>query len=101
MQFAISRRRESLADVSGVLITRNPEGLISALEKLRDNPAVIAHAPAASAHLWIESPLDQRSAGSHGWFNRLFETHPPLEARIAALREAAGVGVPGMGVGGE
>jgi heat shock protein HtpX len=92
MQFAISRRRESLADGSGVLITRNPEGLIAALEKLRDNPAVIAHAPAATAHLWIESPLDQRSKGAHGWFNRLFETHPPLESRIAALREAAGIG---------
>jgi heat shock protein HtpX len=89
MQFAISRRRESLADGSGVLITRNPEGLIAALEKLRDNPAVIAHAPAATAHLWIESPLDQRSKGAHGWFNRLFETHPTLESRIAALREAA------------
>ena len=90
MQFAISRRREALADVSGVLITRNPEGLISALEKLRDNSGVIAHAPAATAHLWIESPLDPRSHGAHGWFNRLFETHPPLETRIATLREVAG-----------
>ena len=89
MQFAISRRREALADVSGVLITRNPEALISALEKLRDNPAVIAHAPAATAHLWIESPLDVGSKGAHSWFNRLFETHPPIESRIAALREAA------------
>ena len=90
MQFAISRRRESLADVSGVLITRNPEGLIEALEKLRDNTSVIAHAPAATAHLWIESPLDATSKGPHGWFNRLFETHPPIDSRIAALREAAG-----------
>jgi heat shock protein HtpX len=90
MQFAISRRRESLADVSGVLITRNPDGLISALEKLRDNPAVIAFAPAATAHLWIESPLDTHTRGLHSWFNRLFETHPPLDARIAALREVAG-----------
>jgi heat shock protein HtpX len=88
MQFAISRRRESLADVSGVLITRNPEGLIQALEKLRDNHDVIAHAPAATAHLWIESPLDTQSKGPHSWFNRLFETHPPIDARIAALREA-------------
>lgn len=90
MQFAISRGRESLADVSGVLITRNPEGLISALEKLRDNSAVIAHAPAATAHMWIESPLDKQSKGAHGWFNRLFETHPPIETRIAALEEVAG-----------
>lgn len=90
MQFALSRRRESLADASGVLITRNPEALISALEKLRDNPSVIAHAPAATAHLWIESPLDQQSEGWHGWFNRLFDTHPPLDDRIAALREVVG-----------
>ncbi|MEO5680744.1 MAG: M48 family metallopeptidase [Acidimicrobiales bacterium] len=90
MQLAISRRRESLADVSGVLITRNPQGLISALEKLRDNHTVIAHAPAATAHMWIESPLDKQSKGAHGRFNRLFETHPPLDARIAALREVAG-----------
>ncbi len=90
MHLAISRRRESLADVSGILITRNPQGLISALEKLRDNHTVIAHAPAATAHMWIESPLDKQSKGAHGRFNRLFETHPPLEARIAALREVAG-----------
>jgi heat shock protein HtpX len=90
MQFAISRRREALADVSGVLITRNPDGLISALEKLRDNPAVIAHAPAATAHLWIESPLDTGPRDAHGWFNRLFETHPPLQARIDTLRDIAG-----------
>jgi heat shock protein HtpX len=90
MQFALSRRREALADVSGVYITRNPRGLISALEKLRDNPAVVAHAPAATAHMWIESPLDKRAEGPHGWFNRLFETHPPLEERIAALRELEG-----------
>jgi len=91
MQFAISRRREALADVSGVLITRNPEGLISALEKLRDNPAVIAHAPAATAHLWIESPLDPRSHGAHGWFNRLFETHPTVgdaHRRVARSRRS-------------
>ncbi len=90
MQFAISRRRESLADVSGVLVTRNPQGLIDALSKLRDNTTIIAHAPAATAHMWIESPLDKKSKGAHGWFNRLFETHPPIEDRIAALEEVAG-----------
>ena len=94
MQLAISRRREALADVSGVLITRNPAGLIAALEKLRDRPSVVAHAPAATAHLWIQSPLDHRSPGAHGWFNRLFETHPPIEQRIAALREIEGAGPP-------
>jgi heat shock protein HtpX len=90
MQFAISRRREALADVSGVYITRNPEGLIHALEKLRDNPTVVHHAPAATAHMWIESPLDKKSKDAHGWFNRLFETHPPIEQRIAALQEVEG-----------
>jgi heat shock protein HtpX len=90
MQFAISRRREALADVSGVYITRNPEGLIQALEKLRDNTTVVHHAPAATAHMWIESPLDKKSRDAHGWFNRLFETHPPIEQRIAALQEVEG-----------
>jgi heat shock protein HtpX len=90
MQLAVSRRREALADVSGVYITRNPQGLISALEKLRDNPAIVHHAPAATAHMWIESPLDKRHGDAHGWFNRLFETHPPIEQRIAALQEVAG-----------
>ena len=96
MQLAISRRREALADVSGVLITRNPEGLIAALEKLRTNSPLIAHVPAATADLWIASPLDDRSPGVHGWFNRLFETHPPLEQRIATLRDIANSG-PGSG----
>ena len=89
LQLALSRRRESLADVSGVLITRNPQGLISALEHLRDSSTVIAHAPAATAHLWIASPLRLDSKGPHGWFNRLFETHPPIAERIAALQELA------------
>jgi heat shock protein HtpX len=90
MQFAVSRRREALADVSGVYITRNPQGLISALEKLKENPSVVKHAPAATAHMWIESPLDKGDKGAHGWFNRLFETHPPLDVRIANLQEVAG-----------
>lgn len=90
MQFAVSRRREALADVSGVYITRNPQGLISALEKLRQRPGIVRHAPAATAHMWFDSPLDKKSKGAHGWFNRLFETHPPLDQRITALQEVAG-----------
>jgi heat shock protein HtpX len=90
MQFAVSRRREALADVSGIYITRNPQGLISALEKLRDTSGIVHHAPAATAHMWITSPLDKKSKDAHGWFNRLFETHPPIEQRIAALQEVAG-----------
>jgi heat shock protein HtpX len=90
MQFAVSRRREALADVSGVYITRNPQGLISALEKLQARPGIVHHAPAATAHMWFTSPLDKQSKDVHGWFNRLFETHPPLDQRIAALQEVAG-----------
>ncbi|MEN3271818.1 MAG: heat shock protein HtpX [Actinomycetota bacterium] len=92
MQAAVSRRREELADVSGVALTRYPPGLISALEKLRDDKTVVHTASKATAHLWIESPLPQADADSRGrgdssWLNRLFDTHPPLEERIAALRE--------------
>ena len=92
MQAAVSRRRESLADVSGVSLTRYPPGLISALEKLRDDNTVVHSASRATAHLWIEAPIPQVEADSRGrgdsvrW-NRLFDTHPPLEERIAALRE--------------
>jgi heat shock protein HtpX len=81
---AVSRRRESLADVTGIEFTRYPPGLISALKKLRDDQTVVRTASRATAHLWIESPL-QRESGSAGWLNRLFDTHPPLEERIAAL----------------
>ena len=88
MQFAVSRRREALADVSGVALTRYPPGLISALEKLRDDTTVVHSASRATAHLWIESPLARiASEGRGAWLNRLFDTHPPLEERIAALQE--------------
>jgi heat shock protein HtpX len=88
MQFAVSRRRESLADVTGVSLTRYPPGLISALEKLRDDSTVVHSASRATAHLWIEAPTAQtESEGRLAWLNRLFNTHPPLEERIQALRE--------------
>lgn len=88
MQLAVSRRRELLADVSGVSLTRYPPGLIAALEKLRDEPTVVRSASRATAHLWIESPLARTAAEGQGArLNRLFDTHPPLEERISALRE--------------
>jgi heat shock protein HtpX len=88
MQFAVSRRRESLADVTGVSLTRYPPGLISALEKLRDDSTVVHSASRATAHLWIEAPTAQvASEGKLAWLNRLFNTHPPLDERIQALRE--------------
>ncbi len=88
MQFAISRRREALADVSGVALTRYPPGLISALEKLQQDKTVVASSSTATAHLWIESPLARKpEEGRMAWVNKLFDTHPPLEERIAALKE--------------
>jgi heat shock protein HtpX len=88
MQFAVSRRRESLADISGVELTRYPPGLISALEKLRDDQTVVHSHSRATAHLWIEQPMPtEREEGKLSRINRLFDTHPPLEDRIAALRE--------------
>jgi heat shock protein HtpX len=88
MQAAVSRRRESLADVSGVEMTRYPPGLISALEKLRDDTTVVHSASRATAHLWIDTPLSEDSSqGRQAWLNRLYHTHPPLEERIEALRE--------------
>jgi heat shock protein HtpX len=87
MQMAMSRNREYLADASGVNLTRYPPGLISALEKLRDDHAVVHHATKATAQMWIEQPLetDKKKPGSK--FNNLFDTHPPLEDRIKRLQE--------------
>lgn len=92
MQYAISRKREELADVTGVSITRYPPGLISALEKLRDDTTVVHSASRATAHMWIESPIAREEGEPHERgerlkINRLFDTHPSLESRIAALRE--------------
>ena len=88
MQAAVSRRRESLADVSGVALTRYPPGLISALEKLKEDSTVVHSSSRATAHLWVESPLARNpEEGRLSRLNRLFETHPPLEERIQALKE--------------
>jgi heat shock protein HtpX len=88
MQAAISRQRETLADVSACQMTRYPPGLISALEKLQEDTTVTHSASTATAHLWIEQPMSGvgdsgRLAGAH----KMFDTHPPLEERIALLRE--------------
>ncbi|MEY2472086.1 MAG: heat shock protein HtpX [Actinomycetota bacterium] len=88
MQFAVSRRREALADVSGVSLTRYPPGLISALEKLKEDQTVVHSGSRATAHLWIEAPVARRpEEGRMAWVGRLFDTHPPLDERIEALRE--------------
>lgn len=88
MQATISRRRETLADVSACQLTRYPPGLISALEKLRDDTTVVHSSTTATAHLWIEQPMS--GVGDEGRLGRvhsMFDTHPPLNERIALLRE--------------
>jgi heat shock protein HtpX len=88
MQAAVSRKRETLADVSGVELTRYPPGLISALEKLRDDYTVVGSTSHATAHLWIEQPQAvSEDQGRFARLNRMFDTHPPLDERIALLRE--------------
>ena len=88
MQASVSRRRETLADVSAVRMTRYPPGLISALEKLQADNTVTHSASMATAHLWIEQPMSGvKDAGRLGIWHKLFNTHPPLAERIALLRE--------------
>ena len=87
MQMAVSRRREYLADASGVLLTRYPPGLISALEKLKDDHTSTHFASKATAHLWIEEPLDKESNRGETKWNHLFDTHPPIDDRIHALEQ--------------
>ncbi|MDP2703828.1 MAG: M48 family metallopeptidase [bacterium] len=82
IQFAISRKREFLADASGALLTRYPEGLAKALEKIAgDSQPMKFAAHDSTAHLWISSPYKKKS-----WFHKLFMTHPPVVERINALR---------------
>jgi heat shock protein HtpX len=86
LRFAISRRRESLADANAVRLTRNPQAMISALEVLAGDHSSVDFAHGFSAHLWIEEPEDPRP----GLIDRLFATHPPIPERIEALRAIAG-----------
>lgn len=83
IQAAISRRREYLADASGALITRYPDGLASALEKIAADPNKLDVANKATAHLFIANPLKDHG----GALNRLFDTHPPIAERVRRLRE--------------
>jgi heat shock protein HtpX len=84
IQLAISRRRESLADASGVLLTRYPEGLISALQKIELDTTPMASAKDSTAHMWIDTPFKGKGAS---WWHTLFATHPPIEQRIKALQQ--------------
>ncbi len=84
IQLAISRKREFLADASGALLTRYPEGLASALEKISVDHVPMVHAHNATAHLFFKNPFKNKQGSN--WITKLFMTHPPIEERIAALR---------------
>jgi heat shock protein HtpX len=84
IQLAVSRKREFLADASGAYLTRYPEGLARALEKLGKDKEVLEAATNATAHLYITNPFKGKAFGA--WFSGLFDTHPPIEERIKVLR---------------
>lgn len=84
IQLAISRKREYLADASGALLTRYPDGLASALRKISSYGAPMKHASNATAHMYISNPF-----GKGGSISNLFMTHPPVEKRIKALTDMA------------
>lgn len=84
IQLAVSRKRELLADASGALLTRYPEGLANALEKISNYPKPLKNANNATAHLFIINPFKGKDAKT--WFSGLFNTHPPIEERIKILR---------------
>ncbi|MFC1663902.1 M48 family metallopeptidase [Patescibacteria group bacterium] len=85
IKLAISRKREFLADASGALLTRYPEGLAKALEKISADPNSLKAANNAISHLYISSPFRGKEKAS--WLHKLFMTHPAAKERIAALRE--------------
>ncbi len=86
IRLAISRKREFLADTSGALLTRYPEGLASALRKISSDPTPLPVARNTTAHLWFDDPFNVGPSGKVSWLHRLFMTHPPIEDRIQALR---------------
>ncbi|MFQ6049693.1 MAG: M48 family metallopeptidase [Candidatus Paceibacterales bacterium] len=81
IQLAISRKREFLADASGALLTRYPEGLARALEKISRDKNPLRRADTSTAHLYISNPFREKN-----WLTKLFSTHPPVKERIRALR---------------
>lgn len=97
IKLAVSRKREFLADASGALLTRYPEGLAKALEKISADKEPLEAANKATAHMYIVNPfhedkgtstsLGATSAGGRSWFSKMFNTHPPVEERVRRLRE--------------
>lgn len=85
IQLAVSRRREFFADAGAVSLTKNPQGLIRALEKISLDTEPLEAANKATAHLYISNPL-KNNKSAVGWFSNLFATHPPVKERIKALQ---------------
>lgn len=85
LQFAISRKQEYKADADAALLTRYPEGLAKALEKISHYPQSVKKASRATAHMYISSPLKEKNKKS-SWWSRAMATHPPIENRISRLR---------------
>ncbi len=88
LQMAVSRKREFLADASGALLTRYPEGLARALEKISADPDELEVANRATAHMYIISPLKGNENKKASWLAKAFMTHPPIEERIKRLRDS-------------
>jgi len=83
VQMAVSRQREYLADATSAMTTRNPEAMVSALQKLKTSGRPMKRQNGATAHLYISNPLKA------GFLGKMFSTHPPIEDRIARLRDNA------------
>jgi heat shock protein HtpX len=92
LRMSLSRRREFLADAGAAEILSDPEAMALALQRLKQDETTLHYADASVAHLWVESPTDRVDSERSGVnaLSRLFNTHPPLDARIAALEEAGG-----------
>lgn len=86
IQLSVSRKREFMADASGAILTRNPQGLADALVKISKDTEPLEVANKATAHLYIVNPFKDKQKVV-GWFSNLFNTHPPIEQRIKLLRE--------------
>jgi heat shock protein HtpX len=85
IQLAVSRKREFLADADGALLTRYPEGLASALEKISQDQTPLKAASNSTAHLYINNPF--KGKDNQNWITKLFSTHPPGLERVKILRE--------------
>jgi heat shock protein HtpX len=96
LRMSLSRRREFLADAGSAELLNDPEAMALALRRLQLDTTTVAYADASVAHLWVESPTSRVESERRGVLaiSSLFDTHPPLDARIAALEESGGFRLP-------